>query len=45
METVPTPRQELEALKERKWDLMEELAAIELALAGLRNKIKEEENG
>jgi hypothetical protein len=43
METIPTPRQERDALLERKWDLLEEVAAIELAIAALKTKLKEEQ--
>jgi hypothetical protein len=34
------PKLELESLKEKRWDIMEELAATELAITALLNKIR-----
>lgn len=39
-ELAPAPHQELEKLDERKWDLLDELQAIELAKAALLRKIR-----
>lgn len=40
-EMLPSPRQAIEALDDRKWDLLQELAALEMAKAALLAKIRE----
>jgi flagellar biosynthesis/type III secretory pathway chaperone len=49
METLPHDRQpvidELNQLTERKWDLMEELAELEVARAALFNQLRGHDNG